>query len=80
MYSIYMKDSKTSHKTSLPDTFLSFLLVAFSFAAVFCLALLQVLQLIWGRKISGKIEGDPAWSTDQNIQCIVHERQTVSKS
>lgn len=67
-------------KTSLPDNCVGFLLVALSFVAVFCLALLQVLQVIWGRRISGKIEGDPAWSTDQNIQCTIHERRTVSKS
>lgn len=76
MYYISEKDSKTS----LSGTFVSFVLVVLSFAAVFCLALLQVLQVIWGRRISGKIEGDPAWSTDQNIQCTIHERQVMSKS
>jgi len=60
-------------KINVPDTLVSLLLVALSFCAVFFLAMLQVGQLIWGRKILGKIEGDPAWSTDQNIQCIIQE-------
>jgi len=76
MYYTCVKDLKINFQ----DTLVSFVLVAFSFVAVFCLALLQVLQLIWGRKISGKIEGDPDWSTDQNIQCIVREYPTKSRS
>jgi hypothetical protein len=42
--------------------------------------MLQVMQAIWGRRISGRIEGDPDWSVGQNTLCIVHERQAVSKS
>lgn len=76
MYSTCVKDSKIN----FAGTFVSAVLVALSFAAVFCLALLQVLQLIWGKRISGKIEGDPLWSTDQNIQCTVRERPAVSRS
>jgi len=42
--------------------------------------MLQVMQAIWGRKISGKIEGDPDWSVGQYTSCTVHERQAKSKS
>jgi len=67
-------------KINLPDTFVSFLLVALSLTAVFFLATLQVMQAILGRKNEEKIEDDPPSLTDQNIWYTVHEHQTVSKT
>ena len=67
-------------KTNFPDTCVSFLLVLLSFVAVCVLGMLQVVQAIWGRRISGRIEGDPDWSVGQYTSCTVHERQVKSKS
>lgn len=76
MYYTYENDSKIN----LLDNCVGLLLVALSFVAVVSLALLQVLQAIWEKRILGKIECDPVLSTDQNIQCKVHERQVVSRT
>jgi len=67
-------------KTNFPDTCVSLLLVLLSFVAVCVLGMLQVMQAIWGRRISGRIEGDPDWSVGQYTLCTVHERQAKSKS
>jgi hypothetical protein len=67
-------------KINFPDTCVSLLLVLLSFVAVCVLGMLQVMQAIWGRKISGRIEGDPDWSVGQYTSCTVHERQAKSKS
>jgi len=76
MFCIFVNDLKIN----LPDTCVCLLLVLFSFVVVCVLGMLQVVQAIWGRKISGRIEGDPDWSVGQYTSCKVHERQIKSKS
>jgi len=76
MFFISVNDSKIN----LPDTCVCWLLVLFSFVAVCVLGMLQVVQAIWGKRISGRIEGDPDWSVGQYTSCTIHERQTKSKS
>lgn len=65
---------------NLPNTCVSLLLVLLSFVAVCALGMLQVMQAIWERKISGRIEGDPDKSVGQYTSCTVHERRTRSIS
>jgi len=67
-------------KINVPDTLVSFVLVALSFVAVFFLAMLQVGQLIWGKRSEEKIVSDPVLLKDQNILCIVHEYRVKSRS
>ena len=67
-------------KINVPDTFVSLLLVALSFCAVFFLGLLQVVQAIWGRKSEEKTVDGPLLLADQNIWYTVHEHQKASKT
>jgi hypothetical protein len=66
-------------KINLPDTFVSFLLVVLSLTAVFFLALLQVLQAIWGKRIEERIVNDQSWLRYQSTWCTIHERPKVSR-
>jgi len=67
-------------KINFPDTFVSLLIVALSFCAVFFLGLLQIGQAIWGRKNEEKIEDDLVSLADQNIWYTVHEYPIKSRA